>query len=384
MRHGPPLACVVGEFWERALVARAQVALALEGIDALTYQFRYDHDTRPLCYHDILGRLVRTAATDRHLLIVPASVIVQGGFCKALEELIDRTDLEHSARKMIDPRQRQLALCTRSRQLDRSTACWSVEDDLAKYVRRVEIDLRAQPLPISYRPGQPLRRLEGRQTFQALRELDGEPQRLETNIQLLDLAMREALPGGWVYRCNNEPVEVSIDRAFGSDTLVALGSGIKAWYLANELRRSLRSVVIIDASLPQLRFAGDVFRSLATAESWDQLCELSAYTATDDSQWRESHNRLLRRIAPVRNDWRFDVTFVHCNLVTQTFRFIRLLKALSTSRPVLWYSNVFQPYLRAGCSEHHVGLEESFVRLLSDEFPSIVLFNSSVLPQALI
>lgn len=73
--------------------------------------------------------------------------------------------------------------------------------------------------------------------------------------------------------------------------------------------------------------------------------------------------------------------FAHCDLVTQTFSFIRLLKKLGAQRPVLWFSNVFQPYMQDHWSERHLGLGASFPRLMADQFPGMLLFDSTIAPR---
>jgi hypothetical protein len=223
-------------------------------------------------------------------------------------------------------------------------------------------------------------RTEGERTFQALQARDGDPAALEAPIAVLDAAGFASVPPGWAFLCNNEPVPIDVERARHCDCVVAVGSGIKPWYLANELRHGIRRLIITDANPIQLRFAWDVLGAIRDAKTWDDLWRLPGYMSEDDDQFREGHNLAFERIRQGIGEWNFAVDFLHCDIIKQSFGLLRHIRALGLQRPLFWYSNIFQPYLGKTWSEHHEGVEYSFVSLLRQHFPETVILNSGEHP----
>jgi hypothetical protein len=378
---------VVGECVDRALVARSQRSLALAGIQADAYEFKFGVDRRPLHYGEVVGRLLRMAGPRRHVVLIPAGVIALAGFGDALCEFVDGA---LNAARPAGWQSRPLSGAPREVMLSRGIAA----GESRFFARTVDASVtartdfvaagpaRGNPRPWGSYDGQgrvfPVTR--GEQTFQALQARAGDPAALEMPITVLDKAAFDSMPPGWAFLCNNEPVRISLAQARHCDCVVAVGSGIKPWYLANELRHGISRLIIADANPVQLRFAWDVLGAIRDAKSWDDLWRLPGYMSEDDDQFRAGHNLAFQRIRQGIGEWNFDVDFLHCDIIKQSFGLLNHIRSLGLKRPLFWYSNIFQPYLGKTWSEHHEGVEFSFVSMLRQTFPETVVFNSGEHP----
>jgi hypothetical protein len=227
--------------------------------------------------------------------------------------------------------------------------------------------------------GRHLRNHAGTDLFQRLGERPlfrhCEPPAEEISDQQLSSA-RE----GWVYRCNNEPIELDLSAAIGCQTLVSVAAGIKPWWIANALRRTLRQMIVVDSRVPQLAFAHHAMQAIGQAPSWSALCDDLPFRSIDDLPLRPFHNRLYRELRTTRTEWNFTTHFIAANLQTQTFGVLELLRKFAPGETCFWYSNIFRPYTRPGHSEHHAGVEYSFLELCKTALPGLVCFNAGLRP----
>jgi hypothetical protein len=376
---------VAGACVERALAARSLRSLDAQGIEAKSYEFAFGLDNAPIPYAEVTARLLREAGSSRLVVVVPAGVIALTGFRQALLAFVAKA-LVSSSRQRWKSRphtraRRAIALLRplgRSRTVTAFHAAPRDFDGCAKLLPVRPPTMVAKPAG-PYPWGRVFAITEGENTYQALQAL-GHPERLEAELRRLDPNALDHLPRGWVYRCNNEPVRINLTAGAHCDTLVAVGSGIKPWYLAHALQPGIRRFIIFDQNLAQLRFAGEAWRALGNASSWDEIGGLVEYRSEDDRRYRAEHNLIFEEIRAGLPRWTVAPVFVHGDFVTQTFRLIALLQSLGAARPLFWYSNVFQPYFNTDWSEHHEGVEYSFVALMRRTFPGTVMFNSGEYP----
>jgi hypothetical protein len=367
---------VAGELWESAAVERTRHSLHVEGVEARGYRAPFGRETKPLKYADVVDRLVAKCEGER-ILLVPAGMATVQGFGEALQRWCEEP-FEVGKPLEVTGKRRVLA-ALRPTEAGGEVLWGEVGEELAGML--VDLGLHDGEVTgaVQYRKGVALRKPEGADTFQRLSGL-GLGARLEAPIWLPDRPELEAARDGWVYRCNNELLRPDLSAAVGCDALVAVAAGIKPWHFANDLRKTLRRVVVIDSQMAQLGFAYRAFQGVEQARSWRELCDGSPYRSDKDEHLHGAHDRLFRRIRRGRGEWKFEVEFVLADIVSQTLGLVEHLKRKGIVRPVFWYSNIFQPYVGEGLAEHHAGLEYSFVTLIRREFPGAVLFASGRKP----
>lgn len=374
------LSCwAIGEAWKRPFIERTLFSLQRCGLNAEATDHWAIPAQHPLTYPELVRDALERTGPERYSLIVPAGMIAASGFPRALDRCLETVCPGNAHQLQISG----LADIPNGPLLAQGIApgqptCISFKADglnehlVARFPGAFE-----SALPIrsdSYVIPRYIVRL-GRDTFQELAK-DEERLSFERPLEQFRAEALRTLTRGRVFRCNTEEIYESLSEAHGADTLVAVASGIKPWYLANELRSSLKQLILIDKSLAQIHFAFDAFESIGEAESWSEICRLPAYTslATDDSLPR--HDYLYEAVCADRSEWRFETVFLRCDLLAQTFHLVEFIKKYPTRKLVFWYSNIFHPFFGQRFSEIHHQLETSFVRLMQREFPGILLYSS--------
>ena len=367
---------VPGASWETPAVERSLLSLRREGLEAVSFRPSFGTESASLGYADVVKRLLSESRAERTVL-VPAGVVARPGFADALrrwsESPAEADDASGSARNQ------RVLMAFQGQQPSEHARTLQVSEEMQRLVDDLGLGGKPGSNLQMYTSGRALRRPEGEDMFQRLQAL-GNAVRFESEPIVLDERQLDREYEGWVYRCNNEPLDVDLTAARGCDALVAVAAGIKPWYMANALRETLRQVVIFDSHKPQLGFAYRTWKGLGSARNWGELCDGSGYRSVEDRHLRSAHEELFPAIKRTRQEWEFPVTFVVANILTQTLGLIEYLKSAGVKRPVFWYSNIFQPYIGEGLSEHHAGLEYSFGLLVRDAFPEAVLYGAGTKP----
>jgi|HubBroStandDraft_1064217.scaffolds.fasta_scaffold02267_2 GT2 family glycosyltransferase len=377
------LSCwVVGEAWKRPLTGRTLCAFQRIGLHADAIGYSALKSFCPPSYSDLVRGALERTGPRRYALIVPSGIFPTPGFAEKLDRCLETVrppDAQPLHLPLISEFSRE-AILAQGITPGQSTSLLFKTGQLhehlaAKFPSALET---TTPVHAGNRAIPRYVIAQGRETFQEL-EQDGERIILERPLDKLSSEALRAVMPGWVYRCNTEPVCACISEAQGCDTLVAVASGIKPWHFANKLRHSLTRLILIDSSLSQLRFAFEALQAIGDAPNWSTLCRLPGYSSLPDEEFRTQHDVLYETVRAGRNEWRFETIFLHCDLLTQTFRLLDFIKTHRPHKMLFWYSNIFQPHFDSfgeQFSEDHHGIEISFLRLMQQEFPGILLYNS--------
>lgn len=368
----------VGEAWKRPFTGRTLFSLQRIGLPSQTNDFWALESSRPPEYPELVRDAIERTGPARYALIVPSGMVAGPRFAKALNRYLAAAR-PHNAELSLSSIQdyaRCSFLAEGTVPGESTTRVYKLHQLrrhlIVRYPRGLQ-STTAVPVPSDVIPRYAIQ--QGQHLFE---ELGRARDRLAFERPLAPMrhhALRAAAPG-WAYQWNTEPVGESFPEALGCDTLVAVASGIKPWHLANELRSSLKRLVLIDASLPQLRFAFQAFEANSHAQSWSAICQIVPQTSIPDEAYRHQHDLLYERLRACRHEWNFEPTFFHCDVLAQTFRLIELIKAYRPRKLVFWYSNIFHPYFGERYTEDHDHIETDFVRLFHRQFPGVLLYNS--------
>jgi hypothetical protein len=358
---------VPGERWEAALVARTQCSLLACGLTSTRYEYRYGDHAEPRTYEDAVAALLG-AESQQTSLVIPAGFIVDHQFAELLKgRSLDRLgELVPEGRvpfAVFQPGSRRTVL----------------PEELLQVMVDSGVDRQEGRTEKADVAGRHTRKQEGSDLFQRLGAIDS-VRRCELPVRTISTEELSSLRDGWVYRCNNEPIELDLTDAGDCQTLVVVGAGMKPWWIANALRRTLKHVIVVDSHRPQLAFAFQSMQAMGKAADWSAICEGLPFRSIDDRALRPLHDRFYRSLSKTRDEWDFTVHFLAGDLQSQTFGVLEVLQRLSVGRICLWYSNVFRPYTGAGRSEHHAGVEYSFHRLIESRMPGAVCFSTGVRP----
>ena len=370
---------VVAEAWKRPFTGRTLFSFQRIGLHAQVSDYWALEGLRPPSYSDLVRDALQRTGPGRRALIVPSGIFATPGFGRALDLCLEsiRSCDAQAVRLSSIPVGPRGAILAQGITPGQSNSLFFKLDQLQKYLTAKFPRALEKTTPVRAASGAIPRYVieQGRDTFQDL-ERDEERIALEPPLDQLSPEALRAVTPGWVFRCNTEGVCESISEAQGCDMLIAVASGIKPWQLANELRRTLKYLILIDVSLPQLRFAWEAFEAIGRAPSWSAICQLRGYSSMPDKATRVRHDELYETIRAGRNEWRFETIFLHCDILTQTFRLLEFIKTHRPRKVLFWYSNIFHPYFGQRFSEDHHKVEMSFVRLMQREFPGVLLYNS--------
>jgi hypothetical protein len=369
----------VGEAWKRPFTGRTLFSLQRIGLQVQATDYWALKIAHPPSYSDLVRDALEKTGLGRHALIVPSGVFATPGFAGAVDMCLETIRLGNAQAVPLSliPEERRSVMLVRGIAPGQSTGDFYKIDGLREYLTaRFPRALEKTTTLLAGGGSVPRYLIEqGRDTFQDLKQ-DDQRIALERPLDQLSPEALRAVTPGWVFQCNTEGVCERISEAHGCDMLVAVASGIKPWHFANELRHNLKCLILLDVSLPQLRFAFEAFEAIGEAPSWSVICQLPGYSFMRDEVSQAWHDEIYKKICAGRNEWHFKTIFLRCDLLTQTFRLVEFIKAHRPRKLLFWYSNIFHPFFGQRFSEDHSKVEMSFVRLMRQEFPGVLLYNS--------
>lgn len=368
---------IAGEAWQFPLISRTTCALAELGIDALAIDHWEAAAAAPLTYEGIIKRILQEVDDNISSLVIPAGIVPNTNTLACLNDVL----LKHEQNGDLKWLTLNLARPPKQPFFIRKSISGGGEYILFGQIGR---DWEAIYHPdfetanTSEASTDQCKKFiinRGASIFQSIQEFQT-PFELERPLQILNRDIFPYIPKTKVFRANTESIPDILPEAEGYEILIAVASGMKPWYLANELRQSLRQLILIDASASQLRFAYEASNSIATAQSWSQICENSGFPPHSKEKNIHQHDLMFHKLREGQPDWRFETTYLLANIHAQTMRLLDALTELHSRKVVLWYSNIFQPNFNNLYSENHHYVEQSFLRMITERIPNILAFGS--------